>query len=188
MQLAREFGTSHGPVREALRDLEAERLVQTEPFRGARVREVSHEELIEAYPVRVALEEAAIRPATINLEGNVGLLEKELQAMLRAAKARNNHAMMQHHINFHRILMEASRNRILIGLWKSLRTELQITMSTVGSERDQMELCERHRPILEAVAAKDTQWASQEMRTHIEHVAGLLQDDRDAHRKRRLPP
>ena len=42
-------------MREALRDLELLRLVESEPFRGARVREVQREELAEIYPVRAAL-------------------------------------------------------------------------------------------------------------------------------------
>src|SRR5262249_33739473 len=51
-RIAQELGTSQAPVREALRDLEVLRFVESEPFRGARVREVSEEELAEIYPVR----------------------------------------------------------------------------------------------------------------------------------------
>jgi DNA-binding GntR family transcriptional regulator len=68
-RLAREFGTSQAPVREALRSLELLRFVESEPFRGARVREVSVAELIEVYPVRSALEEVAAREAARLLNG-----------------------------------------------------------------------------------------------------------------------
>src|SRR2546427_100685 len=66
-RIAAELGTSHAPVREALRHLALLRFVESEPFRGARVRDVSQEELIEIYPVRAAIEagralEAAQRP------------------------------------------------------------------------------------------------------------------------------
>jgi DNA-binding GntR family transcriptional regulator len=60
-RLAREFETSQVPVREALRDLEMLRFVESEPFRGARVRAVTPEEMLEIYPVRSALEEVAAR-------------------------------------------------------------------------------------------------------------------------------
>src|SRR5881275_375542 len=58
-RIAAELGTSQAPVREALRDLELLRFVESTPFRGARVREVSQEELLEIYPVRAAIEEVA---------------------------------------------------------------------------------------------------------------------------------
>src|SRR5215210_5269143 len=86
MRVAEEFGVSQAPVREALRELELLRLVVSEPFRGARVREVSAEELREIYPVRAALEEVAARSATPSLTGNVKPLRAEIKAMRRAAE------------------------------------------------------------------------------------------------------
>ena len=64
-RVAREFGVSQGPVREALRELESLRLVVSEPFVGVRVRAVSPEELGEIYPVRSGLEEVAARTAAV---------------------------------------------------------------------------------------------------------------------------
>ena len=55
-RVAREYGTSQAPVREALRGLEALGLVEITPFRGARVRRPSRNELVEAYAVRSELE------------------------------------------------------------------------------------------------------------------------------------
>jgi len=59
MQIARELNISQAPVREAFCALEAARLVETEPYRGTRVREVSDRECREAYQVRAVLEELA---------------------------------------------------------------------------------------------------------------------------------
>src|SRR5919202_2146380 len=86
IRVAQEFGVSQAPVREALRELELLRLVISEPFRGARVREVSAKELAEIYPVRAALEEVAARAATPTLAGDIGPLKAELEAMHEAAK------------------------------------------------------------------------------------------------------
>src|SRR3954454_19133104 len=91
-RIAQELGTSQAPVREALRDLELLRFVESEPFRGARVREVSEEELIEIYPVRAALEEIAAREAATRLDGDVTQLEAELDAMRAAAERGDLHA------------------------------------------------------------------------------------------------
>src|ERR671935_3263117 len=69
IRVAHEFGVSQAPVREALRELEILRLIVSEPFRGARVRDVTPEEIAQAYPVRAALEELAARLAAEALAG-----------------------------------------------------------------------------------------------------------------------
>ena len=61
LALAREFNVSQAPVREALRELETLGLVETERYRGTRVRSVDLEELREAYALRKLLETAAVR-------------------------------------------------------------------------------------------------------------------------------
>ena len=63
MRIAEEFRTSQAPVREALRELETLRLVESEPYRGTRVREVGEREMAEAYAVRAVLEQAAAEAA-----------------------------------------------------------------------------------------------------------------------------
>ena len=80
-RIAAELGTSQAPVREALRDLELLRLVESEPFKGARVRGFGNEELVEVYPVRAVLEELAAKEATKRLAGDVSILEAEVEAM-----------------------------------------------------------------------------------------------------------
>src|SRR4051812_8786515 len=59
LQIAREFQSSQGPVREALRELEMLRLVESETYRGTRVRAISPEEMREAGEVRGVLEQEA---------------------------------------------------------------------------------------------------------------------------------
>src|SRR2546427_13048172 len=99
-RIAAELGTSPAPVREALRDLELLRFVESEPFRGARVREVSQEELIEIYPVRAAIEEVAAREAAMRLDGEVVALAAELEAMHHAADAKDLHGQVEHDVAF----------------------------------------------------------------------------------------
>src|SRR4026208_188985 len=82
---ASELGTSQAPVREALRDLELLRMVESEPFRGARVRAAGGAELIEFYPVRAVLEELAAKEAAKLLDGDVTVLEREVDEMRDAA-------------------------------------------------------------------------------------------------------
>src|SRR3981081_2451928 len=100
-RIAQELGVSQAPVREALRDLESVRFVETVPFRGARVRAISDAELIEVYPIRGALEEVAAREAAKRLQGDVSALEEELQAM---ARARDLREQVEHDVRFHQLI------------------------------------------------------------------------------------
>ena len=81
IRIAQELGVSQAPVREALRDLESVRFVESAPFRGARVRQISDAELIEVYPIRGALEEVAVVEAARRMGGDVSALEAELAGM-----------------------------------------------------------------------------------------------------------
>src|SRR5919198_6527727 len=139
-RIAAELGTSQAPVREALRDLELLRFVESEPFRGARVREVSEEELIEIYPVRAAIEEVAAREAAKRLDGEVEQLEAELEAMRTAAERGDLHEQVEHDVAFHRLIVEAAGNQVLLETWLSLAIESRTTVTALRSGLDGTEI------------------------------------------------
>jgi DNA-binding GntR family transcriptional regulator len=171
MQLANEFGVSQAPVREALRELEALRLIVSEPHRGARVREVTNRELAEVYPVRAALEEEAARAAAVRLGGNVKPLEAEYRAMRRAADRDDAHALVMHDVRFHRVIVEGSGNQTLLDLWTSLRVEARTVISMVKDHSDLHEVAEMHAPLIEAFRSQDRARCARMLRRHIEHFA-----------------
>ena len=171
MQVANEFGVSQAPVREALRELEALRLIVSEPHRGARVRQVTNRELAEVYPVRAALEEEAARAAAVRLAGDVAGLEAEYAAMREAADRDDAHALVAHDVRFHRIIVEASGNQTLLDLWASLRVEARTVISMVKDHSDLHEIAEMHRPLIEAFRGGDRARCRRAVRRHIEHFA-----------------
>src|SRR5436309_9957000 len=120
IRIAEELGVSQAPVREALRDLESVRLVESAPFRGARVRQVSDAELIEVYPIRGALEEVAVREAAKRLGGDVSALEAELDGM---RKAHDVLEQVEHDVRFHELIVKASGNSRLLEIWSFLQVE-----------------------------------------------------------------
>jgi DNA-binding GntR family transcriptional regulator len=175
-KIAHELGTSQAPVREALRDLELLRFVESEAFRGARVRAVSADELIEIYPVRAAIEEVAAREAAQRLDGEVDALEAEVAAMHHSADAGDLHSQVEHDVNFHRLIVEASGNSILIDVWNSLRVEGRTVITALKTGMDGHEIAELHRPVLEALRARDSQRAGIALRRHVEHFGELLRE------------
>ena len=172
-RIASELGTSQAPVREALRDLELLRMVESEPFRGARVRAFGDEELVEVYPVRAALEELAAKEATRRLAGDVAALELEVDAMREAARVGDVSALVRHDIGFHRRMVEAAGNPVLEQCWKSLGVEGRITISLYGTYVEPEEAAERHAPILEAIRSGKPGAAGREARRHIEEFARI---------------
>jgi DNA-binding GntR family transcriptional regulator len=179
-EIAREFGTSHGPVREALRSLEALRLVQTEPFRGASVRAFSRQELAEIYPVRAALEEVAARLAVQNLDEEVDGLRAELDGMRRAAKSGDLHDEIRHDVLFHRRMVEAARNQVLLDVWQSLGIQLRTTITFMASRTSPDDLAERHQALFDALLTRDPETAGLAARAHIEELAAGLTRESDA--------
>ena len=173
-RIASELGTSQAPVREALRDLELLRMVESEPFRGARVRAFGDDELVEVYPVRAALEELAGKLATKRLDGDVTVLERELDAMREAARVDDLSALVQHDIAFHREMVEAAGNPVLEQCWKSLGVEGRITISLYGTYVAPLDAAEKHVPILDAIRSGNPNAAGREARKHVEVSAKLM--------------
>jgi DNA-binding GntR family transcriptional regulator len=172
-QVAVEFGTSQAPVREALRELEALRFVETRPHRGARVREVTTQELGQIYPVRAALEEVAGRAAAARISG------EQLSAL--ADEPQDLHAQLRHDVRFHEIIVEASGNQVLAEVWRSLRVEARTLISVIRADSDLRMIAEMHRPVLQALQSRDPELAGKEMRAHIEFFGSLVTRRPDDH-------
>lgn len=175
LQLVQELNVSQAPVREALRDLEAMRFIETEPYRGARVREVTHEELTESYPVRAVLEELAGNIAAPEANDDLlRLLEVEMDHMLAAAHAKDQHGLLVHDARFHEIIIESTGNSVLLDSWSGLRIEAYTLVSVIKSQLDLVAIANAHLPILEALRQRDSGLVGKVMREHIEHFGNTL--------------
>jgi DNA-binding GntR family transcriptional regulator len=175
-RIAQELGVSQAPVREALRELESLRFVESAPFKGAWVREVSDRELAEIYPIRAALEDVAARAAAERLAGDVAALEREITRM---AKAKDLHEQVGHDVRFHRLIVEASANARLIELWDSLQVEARTMITAIRTGLDPIAVAARHEPIVEALRAQDADVAGQEIRRHVEDFGRMFMDGRE---------
>jgi DNA-binding GntR family transcriptional regulator len=166
IRIAQEFGVSQAPVREALRELELERFVVSEPFRGARVRDITAEELAELHLVRTALEDVAARGAATGLGGDVSGLVAELAGMRRAARAGDVPGFVDSEMAFHRRIAEASGNGTLQALWRSLHVDLRKTLASLRAA-DLADVAESHLPVLEALRSGDAERSARAVRDHL---------------------
>jgi DNA-binding GntR family transcriptional regulator len=168
LQIAREFNTSQGPVREALRELEALRLVETETYRGTRVRAISEREMGEAAMVRGALEQFAAQRAAVVLKGNAEPLRETLNALRKAAAARDLDTYAAQNMAFHRHIVQASGNSVLLRVWDSLMLEVRTRIGLTQLALDPAAVAETHFPILQALEAGDGETAGRLLREHAE--------------------
>jgi DNA-binding GntR family transcriptional regulator len=176
-QIAQELGTSQAPVREALRELQLLGFVEHEPYRGTRVRRITEEELAEIYPVRAALEELAAQEAAVRLGGDVRELEQEFEAMRAAADRNDLHELAAHDTAFHRRIVEAAGNRVLLDTWKTLRVEARVVVTVLKTDVDLHELAELHRPLLEALREGSPERAGGALRGHFETLRTMMKGE-----------
>jgi DNA-binding GntR family transcriptional regulator len=166
-RIAQELGTSQAPVREALRDLALLGLVETEPFRSARVRQISEKEVFDIYPVLAALDELATRMACVKLAGDVSGLEPEVEAMRSAAAEDDRPKLITHNLAFHRFILDASENTSLAKCWASLGVEALLTLTIYRDLMSPADVAESHVPIVELMRARRSAAAGREARKHV---------------------
>lgn len=189
-ELMAEFGVSQAPVREALRELEARRLLESKPHRGVRVRSLSRTELTEMYPVRAALEETAGRiGAPIIEESTLSQLRQEIEEMMAAAERGDLRDANIHDYRFHELIFESSKNTLLLETWHSLHFEIRSLVTYVALPTELGNIATSHRPILRALEKRDPVRAGDEMRRHVERWGHLIiqryaEDERNEVRRR----
>ncbi len=171
LQLARELDTSQGPVREALRDLEAMRLVESVTYRGTRVRAISQQELQESYQVRAELEGLAGRLAAPQFLTQPESLQMALQALEAAAQAQDFEQFTRCNAAFHRLIVETAGNSVLLRVWSSLDSETwtRINLLIVRHKSDDLNsLMAEHRAITEALIQGKAELAEKLLCQHVE--------------------
>lgn len=173
-QLAGEAGVSLIPVREALRVLEAERLVVTVPNKGARVADLSIEDMRDLYATRILLESAALQTARPLSGEDAAGLRRSLADMKAAYEADDPDTMLQLHRQFHFGLYAQTTSPwlsyLIDILW--LHTEryqrLSIPLRHDGADAE-------HRRVFHALEKGDNEGAATALQVHLESTARLVE-------------
>lgn len=171
-ELARAYGISRGPLREALRRLEGQKLLVRVAHVGARVVSLNRVELIELYQIREALESLACRLAAENMSANdIEALRDVLRAHEQdeAFQAGRGYYQQEGDFDFHYRIVQGSGNSLLIRMLcdelYQLARMYRIQYSTTPN-RPAQAFAEHHR-ILDAIAEGDGELAALLMGRHI---------------------
>ncbi|MDR5868698.1 GntR family transcriptional regulator [Halomonas koreensis] len=170
--LSRTYGISRGPLREAMRRLEAHRLIERVPHVGARVVKLSIEELLELFDVREALESMAARIAAERMTAEeIAGLREVLAVHERQTDLSRGEAYYQREgdLDFHYRIVQGSHNRMLMGMLCDdlyYLVRLYRTQFSASGSRPQRAFVEHHR-IVDAIEAGDAELAELLMRRHV---------------------
>ncbi|WP_136634760.1 GntR family transcriptional regulator [Pseudooceanicola onchidii] len=165
--LADRLGVSRTPVREAIRQLEADGIVTHVPRQGASIRTLDYAEVMELYEMRAVLEGTAARLAA-RAASDIEL--EELYDMNRQLAALGNvpEAFVLNR-QLHAALLDAAKNRFLTRSIHSLQKAMMILGPTTLTQPDRAERAvEEHRAVLDAIRARNGEEAEAAMRAHIE--------------------
>lgn len=169
-RLSEQFRVSPMPVRDAIRRLEAEELVEVTPRSSTRVSMVSPDAVREIAEVRSRLEALAARLALPNLtSADVKRLRELLRTMHGAATRNDPEAWHQGNAEFHRVVIHRSGNRLLTrmtdGLWdRSIRHFSARVLSQAQFRRVRHQ---EHQRILQAIVNRDPDEVEQVWRDHV---------------------
>lgn len=167
--LSQELGTSRGPVREALRQLENEGLVLSVPYKGAVVLGVSDEEVQEVLiPIRVVLERYSFTKALdLMTEADFAELGKQIWVMEQAARNDDLLRMVEADLRFHEIVLDASRQLHTAQLWRSIEPRIRAYFVRYGWGADLRVMADEHRELLEVMQTRDVERVVGQLERHI---------------------
>jgi len=161
---------SRQPVREALQRLNTEGWVDLRPAQGAFVHEPTEEEADQLLSVRTLLEAEAARLAAAN-SGRPGIeaLEELCSQGERAVAADDVDLAVATNAAFHAKVMELAGNVVLSELAAQVDRRVRWYYTPVARQRGTQSWVE-HRELIEAIASRDEQRATEVMRAHTEHT------------------
>ncbi|MFE0017307.1 GntR family transcriptional regulator [Mesorhizobium sp. NPDC059054] len=185
LDLAARFNVSQGTIRAALKDLQAQGLIEYRPRRGNFVITVEKADIYEISMLRDSLEALGARLAAkrINDDGRKAL-QKLLQAMQAAADAGNRKKLVELDFEFHRTVIDISGHRRLMDIYNKLEGQTRMFLQLTDQfYHDPREIPGLHEPLIAAIVSGDADTAFQLAIRHAdadaeELVASMSQADR----------
>jgi DNA-binding GntR family transcriptional regulator len=175
-ELAEELGVSRTPIREAIRILEEQGLIETRPKSGTFVARVDWDQASDGLHVRAALEELAVRQAIERLDATewqafCATLGQLLEGMKEATATSDGVRATELDIEWHTLVIDAARNRYLSRAWSFVGLPFLIW----SPERELYPLSRegwdlfttRHEELLAALAQRDPDLAAEAIRSHV---------------------
>jgi len=171
VQLAEKMGVSRTPVREAIRKLELEGLVDMLPRKGAHVADLSVKDIMDVLEVRASLDGLATALASTRItEEELKELKHIHNQFVNYIEKENLNGSIKKDVDFHDIIYCASRNEKLIQIANNLREQIhRFRVIYLKDYVSPKELIREHEEIIEAISKRDPFNAQKVAETHIKN-------------------
>lgn len=166
MQLAKEFGTSQSPIREAIRSLQARGYIEHKAHVGAVVKTFSMQEIADAFQIREALEGHCLSAMERGIERLTDRLKEELKTMQRALSESDVQAFTEADNTFHRIIIESCSNTQMLAIWDSLGIQLQIIATLGETSMPLQKIYDLHPPLIDSIDSYKLEDINRDLKKH----------------------
>jgi DNA-binding GntR family transcriptional regulator len=176
--VASQLKVSRAPVREAIRMLSKEGLVETIPYKGTTVRKLERRDIEEVYSLRELLESFAVRRIITSPEVlDVSELEAICENMKRFAKAKELDKLNLEDERFHKSVISLAQHHLLSNIWNTLSLRVRQIMALRNQQnQDPMQVALNHPPIVAALKERRLQDALALVHEHVLSAADLILD------------
>ena len=173
-EIAAKYGLDNDAVLKLFSEFQSLGLITLSGKFSAIVHSPNAKEMHEAYEIRAGLEEIAGRTAAEALKQNTAKLQVEFDAMRVAVRTCDLDSYAEHDAKFHRSILEASGNKILLRVWDTLAFDVRIRIAIDKVSQELSEVVESHQPIVDALQNGRAREASLLLRNHVETFAEYL--------------
>jgi serine phosphatase RsbU (regulator of sigma subunit) len=173
-EIASQYQLDESSVVEILREFQMLGMVSLSGNGSAVFHSPNPKETQEAYEIRAVLEEVGGRAAARILKGNTSALQREIDAMRAAVDRLDLDSFVEHDGAFHRSILQASQNEVLLRVWESLAIDLRIRGAIRKLSTNLPEVIESHQPIVDALEKGQGREAGLLLRNHVETLLEFL--------------
>jgi DNA-binding GntR family transcriptional regulator len=173
--LEAEYGVSRTVVREALRQLESECLVEIVPNVGPQVRALSYDDVVHLYEVRTALESTACSLAAERASARqIKALQRALDRISKLASGSTVGDLIKEKNAFYDVLIDASGNPIIGEMFSNVQARIsQLRAITLAAPDRTPRMIEEIRGVVEAIEARDPAAAAAAAKLHVDAAAAI---------------
>jgi len=178
-KIAKELQVSQGVIREAICKLVTLGFIKMKPYKGARVRNFTMEELKDYYNVRLEIEKIAVKWAVKRISSReLNYLQELIEKMIECAKEGDYLKQSKIDLEFHRSIIHASGSRSLERTWKALGVSYWGYIGVYLRKLNLEEQAIRHQLICDALRDGDAEKVESVIKEHFSKVKiSLLEDD-----------
>ena len=175
LSLSDDLGVSRTPIREAIRRLEQEHLVEP-TSKGMRVLSITYDDAMTIYDIRVQIEGLAAKACARNAtDEQIKEMKELLELQEFYIQKEDSEKVKNTDSQFHQMIYQFAGSPVYVDTLTPLHNKIQKFRKAIMAKTDSAKIsCEEHRKIYEAIASRDPDAALEAMRSHVEKAKNRL--------------